>query len=149
MLRTFDLHSEDPGFKSWLDLTSITTQHILSAVILSSAASSLGESTSVSKLNPNLAASNTTAAIVRQKLEAATLMASAYSSPVPVPEGNMSPISEVSSVPTSLSLPVVQSASPRHVSVIHKYRKFKGTETCGHAMIGKGTSLKTSIFPNE
>ena len=32
-------------------------------------------------------------------------------------------------------------------------REFKGTETCGHAMIGKGTPLKTSnflsIFPNE
>ena len=23
--------------------------------------------------------------------------------------------------------------------------KFKGTETCGHAMIGKGTPLKTSM----
>ena len=25
-------------------------------------------------------------------------------------------------------------------------REFKGTKTCGHAMIGKGTPLKTSIF---
>ena len=76
-------------------------------------------STSVSKPNPNLAASNTTAAIVRQQPEVATQMG-AYSSPAAVSEGNMSgmPKSKVPSIPTSLSQPEVQSAPPGHVSVI-------------------------------
>ena len=94
-------------------------------------------STNVSKPNPNLAASNTTAAIVRQQPEVATQMG-AYSSPAAVSEGNMSgmpksksspaavsegnmsgmPKSKVPSIPTSLSQPEVQSAPPGHVSVI-------------------------------
>ena len=76
-------------------------------------------STNVSKPNPNLAASNTTAAIVRQQPEVATQMG-AYSSPAAVSEGNMSgmPKSKVPSIPTSLSQPEVQSTPPGHVSVI-------------------------------